>query len=57
METSCNRDSLGSVGLDLQEFNRGGEQSLTWTCRSSTEVANLDLHEFYLKISTKVLSA
>ena len=28
METSCNKDSLGSVGLDLQEFDGCGEQSL-----------------------------
>jgi hypothetical protein len=42
METSCNRDSLGSVGLDLQEFDGGGEQSLTWTCRNlTTEAANM----------------
>ncbi len=39
METSCNRDSLGSVGLDLQEFDRGGKQSLAWTCRNSTTEA------------------
>ena len=31
METSCNRDSLGSVGLDLQEFDGDGELALTWT--------------------------
>jgi len=29
-----------SVGLDLQEFDRGSKQSLTWTCRSSKEGAN-----------------
>ncbi len=38
METSCNRDSLGSVGLDLQEFDEGGKLALI--CRSSTEAAN-----------------
>jgi len=32
---------MESVGLDLQEFDGGGEQSLTWTCRSSTEAANI----------------
>jgi hypothetical protein len=37
METSCNKDSLGSVGLDLQEFDGCGEQSLLrmeygWCC-------------------------
>jgi len=38
METSCNRDSLGSVGLELQEFNGGNKLALTG--RSSTEAAN-----------------
>jgi hypothetical protein len=38
VETSCNRDSLGSIGLDLQEVDRGGK--LAPTCRNSTEAAN-----------------
>ena len=28
------------ICTDLQEFDGGGEQSLTWTCRSLTEAAN-----------------
>ncbi len=38
METLWNRDSLGSVVLDLQESDEGGKLALT--CRSLTEAAN-----------------
>jgi hypothetical protein len=31
---------MESVGLDLQEFDGGGKQSLTWNWRSLTEAAN-----------------
>ena len=39
--TSCNKESLGRVGLDLQEFNGGGELAPTRICRNLTaEAAN-----------------